>query len=127
MKMKTTKQIGIWMDHSNAFFIELSGDSVKNSSITSEFTHEDMEQSLRKNENLMHNKEQQKQSAYFNRIADVIKTYNEVLLFGPTDAKSELLNLLKADHLFEKIKMEVKQTDKMTGFQMHTFVKNHFK
>ena len=58
----------------------------------------------------MHNKEQQKQSTYFNRIADVIKNYNEVLLFGPTDAKSELLNLLKTDHLFENIKMEVKQT-----------------
>ena len=127
MKMKTKKQIGIWMDHSNAFFIELSGDLIKNSSIASEFTHEDKEKSFRKNESLMHNKEQQKQSAYFSRIADVIKNYNEVLLFGPTDAKSELLNQLKTDHLFENIKMEVKQTDKMTGYQMHDFIKNYFK
>jgi hypothetical protein len=50
-----------------------------------------------------------------------------VVLFGPTDAKKELLNLVKTDHLFEGIKIEVKNSDKMTEDQMHTFVRDYFK
>jgi len=49
-----------------------------------------------------------------------------VLLFGPTTAKNELANLLKDDHLFEKIKVEVRQADRMTENQEHAFVKDHF-
>jgi hypothetical protein len=41
-------------------------------------------------------------------------------------AKTELLNLLKADHLFEKIKIETKDADKMTQNEQHAFVREHF-
>ncbi len=126
-QMKNVKQIGIWMDHSNAFFMEQPDENTIHRMIASKFTHQEKESSLSKNENLMHNKEQQLQSSYFNKIADIIKNYQEVLLFGPTDAKSELLNLLKKDHLFDAIKFQVKQSDKMTEKQMNEFVTAHFK
>jgi hypothetical protein len=74
----------------------------------------------------MHNKEQHQQSEYYKKIGEIIKDYKEVILFGPTEAKTELFNILKADHLFENIKIEIKQTDKMTENQQHAFVKNHF-
>ncbi len=74
----------------------------------------------------MHNKEQQQQAAYYKELGKVIRNYEEVILFGPTDAKVELLNLLKEDHLFAAIKIEVAQTDKMTENQQHAFVKAHF-
>jgi hypothetical protein len=48
-------------------------------------------------------------------------------LFGPTDAKNELLNLIKTDHLFEDIKIEVINSGKMTESQMQTFVREYFK
>ena len=48
-------------------------------------------------------------------------------MFGPTDAKKELLNLIKSDHLFEKTKIELRNTDKMTETQMHIFVREYFK
>jgi hypothetical protein len=48
------------------------------------------------------------------------------LLFGPTDAKVELLNILKADLSFSKIKIETMQSDKMTENQEHAFVKDYF-
>ena len=75
----------------------------------------------------MHTKEQHQQSSYYKKLRDAIKNYQEVVLFGPTDAKNELLNLLKADHLFENIKIEVKHYDKMTENQMHAFVREYFK
>lgn len=56
----------------------------------------------------------------------MIKNYNKVILFGPTDAKTELLNTLKGDHHFSKIEREAKQADKMTENQQYTFVKEYF-
>jgi len=51
---------------------------------------------------------------------------DSVFLFGPTDAKVELFNILEADHRFAKIKIEVKHADKMTENQQHAFVKKFF-
>ncbi|NWJ50001.1 MAG: hypothetical protein HXX14_03965 [Bacteroidetes bacterium] len=125
--MKEIKKIGIWMDHSNAFLMDLSNDTIIENIIVSGFTPKEKELSLEKNEKFMHNKEQQLQSSYYKKLSDVIKKYQEVVLFGPTDAKNELLNLLKSDHLFANIKIEIKNTDKMPAIKMHDFVKAYFK
>lgn len=124
--MGKTKLLGVWMDHSNAILMELSNDVIIQTKIVSEFTHEDKKDGLSKNEKLMHVKQQHLQSNYYKKLMDAIRNYQEVLLFGPTDAKTELLNLLKTDHLFENIKIEVKHSDKMTEHEMHTFVKEYF-
>lgn len=124
--MTTAKNLGIWMDHSSAHLIEFTTDPIETKIIDSEFTHHVKEQSLGKSENLMHNKEQHQQSAYYKQLGEVIKNYEEVILFGPTNAKVELFNTLKADHLFEKIKITIKQADKMTENQEHAFVREHF-
>ncbi|MDM8159585.1 hypothetical protein QUH73_07160 [Labilibaculum sp. K2S] len=52
--------------------------------------------------------------------------YSEVLLFGPTNAKTELYNLLKEDSHFNNIKINVETTDNLTENQMYEFVKEHF-
>lgn len=59
-------------------------------------------------------------------IGESIKEYDDVLLFGPTNAKIELLNILEADLSFSKIKIETRQADKMTENQEHAFVKDYF-
>lgn len=124
--MTTTKNMGIWMDHSVAHLMEIKNDEITTNNITSSFTHQEKEHSLSKNENLMHNKEQHLQGDYYNKIKDVAKNYDHIILFGPTTAKNELLNLMKADHHFENKKIESIQADKMTENQLHAFVKNHF-
>ena len=53
--------------------------------------------------------------------------FEEVILFGPTEARNELLNLLKENHLFDKIKIAVKPADKMSEIQRNSFVKEYFK
>lgn len=124
--MSGKKQLGIWMDHANAHLIEITKDTAVTETIESQFTHEAKEESLSRSENIMHNKEQHQQAEYYNKLGAIIRNYEEVLLFGPTNAKTELLNTLKADHLFENIKIEVKQAGKMTDNQQHAFVKEHF-
>lgn len=125
--MKKNKHLGICMDHSNAFLMELANDTIVTNNIVSESAHPEKEFNLYKSEKLIHIKEQHQQSSYYKKLSDIIKNYQEVVLFGPTDAKSELLNLLKADHLFENIKIEIIDSDKMTENQMQAFVREYFK
>jgi hypothetical protein len=124
--MTITKNLGIWMDHASAHVMEFTTEPIETRIIHSKFTHQEKEHTLGKGENLMHNKEQHEQSDYYKRLGDVIRDFEAVILFGPTGAKAELLNLLRADHRFEKIKIEVKQTDKMTEPQEHAFVREYF-
>jgi stalled ribosome rescue protein Dom34 len=124
--MTTAKNLGIWMDHSNAHLMEFTTDPITTTIISSRFTHREKEHSIGKSENGMHQKEQHEQSDYYKKIGEAIKNYQEVLLFGPTNAKTELLNLLKADHHFEKIKLETKDADKMTQNEQHAFVRDYF-
>ena len=124
--MTKAKNLGIWMDHSLANLMEFTTDPIQTKTIESKFTHQVKEHSLSKSENLMHNMEQHQQSEYYKKLGEVIRNYEEVILFGPTNAKVELFNILKADHRFGKIKIEVQQADKMTEHQQHAFVKEHF-
>jgi hypothetical protein len=124
--MTKRKCLGIWMDHSNAFLLELVNDTIVQNTIESEFTWSEKEYDLNIHEKDVHKKEQHKQSGFYKKLRDIIRNYREVLLFGPTEAKTELFNLLETDHLFEKIKIEVLNSDKMTENQMHAFVKEYF-
>ncbi len=75
---------------------------------------------------MMHNKEQQQESEYYKVLGESIKNYDEVLFFGPTNAKIELSNILEDDLNFSKIKIETKSTHKMTENQEHAFVRDYF-
>ncbi len=114
------------MDHENARFI--SNNQLIAVNIESKFNHLEKIKSLANHgENLMHNKEQHLQLDYYNEIADVIKNFDSVVLFGPTEAKNELFNILQSNHLFDKISIEIRNTDKMTNNQQHAFVLEYFK
>ena len=123
--MKTKKQLGIWMDHSIAHLIEVENDQMAADTITAKVGEQD-EPLDKRDETLIQNKEQNELADFFSRISDVIINYDEVLLFGPTNAKTELHNQLKEDHHFDDIKIEVKAADKMTKNQLQSFVDEHF-
>jgi predicted ATP-dependent Lon-type protease len=125
--MEKIKQLGIWMDHSIAHLMDLTNGAIVQSIIISDFTHDDKKFGLMKDEKHMHIKKEHMQSGYYKKLSEAIINYQEVVLFGPTEAKNELLNLLKTNHLFKNIKIEVKDTDKMTQNQMHAFVREYFK
>ncbi len=125
--MATTRnKIGIWMDHSIAHLMEYSTNPFEVQTIESDFTQQEKINSLLKGEVHLHNKEQQLQSKFYKKLMAVVKKYKEVILFGPTDAKEELFNVISADNRFENINIQIKQTDKMTAKQKHEFVKEFF-
>ena len=124
--MTTTNKLGIFMDHSSAHLMEYTTEAKESQTIDSSFTHNVKVKSLGKSEHTMHNKEQHLQAEYYKKLGEVIKNYDEVILFGPTNAKTELFNHLREDHLFADKKIDVKQTDKMTDNQQQAYVRNHF-
>ena len=114
------------MDHYNAHLMEFENAASGSKTIEPAFKQEVKQDIHEHGEKTMHHKEQQQQSAFYGQLGEVIKNYEQVLLFGPTDAKTELLHVLKSDHHFDKIKIEVKQADKMSENQQHAFVREYF-
>ena len=115
--MATRDRLGIWMNHSIAHLIEFNTDTFESKSIESTNTIYIEEDSILKNEQNANSKGQAQLSAYYKKICDVIKDYEEVILFGPTNAKAELFYILKADHLFNKIKIIMKGAVKINDHQ----------
>jgi hypothetical protein len=124
--MTNAKKLGIWMDHSRAHLMEFTSTPIQTKIIKSDFTHEDKERTLGSGENQMHKREQHQQAEYYKKLGEAIRHYEEVIIFGPTDAKVELLNKLSKDHHFASIKIKIQDADKMTENQQHAFVKKYF-
>jgi stalled ribosome rescue protein Dom34 len=122
-----TKSIGIYMDHASAHIIPSTGDPAETTLIESAFTASDKTLTFEHGEKAMHHSQQRDLSAYYKKIGEVIKQYEQVVLFGPTDAKKELLNLLKKDHHFDQISIRFEHTDKLTENQQLALVREHFK
>ncbi len=124
--MITKKRLGIWMDHATANLMEYSTIFIETTTIKSDFTHQEKEETLNKSENVMHNKEQHLEMEFYKRLSAEIIKYDEVLLFGPTNAKVELFNILNEDQHYKNIKIEVRPSDKLTDKQQIAFVRNYF-
>ena len=117
--MGNAKKLGIWMDHTIAHLMEFTNEPFEVKTIESKF---DPNKALKAADV----KELRKQFVYYRKIGDVIKDYYQVILFGPTDAKQELFDILSEDDRFVKIKLEIKETDRMTRNQLHLFVNEYF-
>lgn len=114
------------MDHVNAHLLELTAGFAATINIGLKIKHEENNNSPEKSERITHNKEQHQLADYYKQLEGAIKNYEEVLLFGPTDAKLELFNILRADHQYDNIKIGILQADKMTDNQQQAFVREYF-
>lgn len=124
--MKRVKKLGVWMDHSIAYLMEFTNNPFEIKTIESEFIERKKEQSISKKTGLSINNDQHVLYAYYNKIGEAIKNYKQIVLFGPTDAKVELFDVLSEDHRFVKMKVEIKETDKMSVNQQHAFINKYF-
>lgn len=124
--MKAKKKLGIWMNHSIAHLVEFTSNTFEVKTIEKKPIRQEKKQPLAKSFSLTHNKGQQELSSYYKKLTDVIKNYKRVILFGPTNAKIELFDVLSEDEQFVKIKIEIKETDKMTEDQKSSFVADYF-
>lgn len=124
--METVKKIAIYMDHFKANIIEYTNIATTIKTIKSGFNHFEKEKILQKGEIHSHNKEQDMQNEFYLNLREELLNYDNVLLFGATNAKTELSNILKADNKFANIEMIIKNTDKLTENEQIAFVNDCF-
>ena len=125
--MKTNKTLGIYLDYTNAFFMELINKMIVSRNIKFEFKEKTINNSGNDGENIHKQFEHHLPSAYYLEICDIIRNYNRVVLFGPNEAKNELFNLLEFDHSFDTIKIQNENSEVMSEPEMHEFVKEYYK
>jgi hypothetical protein len=124
--MKVDRRVGIWMDHSVAHVMEYVSDDYTVKTIEAEFSMPVHQDGMLHSENSLHNKKSQSNKMFYNALEEVIKDYDVVLLYGPTEAKNELKNLIRSQHKFDAIKIETKSAEKMSFNQQHAFIKEYF-
>jgi hypothetical protein len=124
--MKISKRIGVYLNYQHANIIAFSTELIESKTIASNFSHADKKETLKKSEKAMNQMEHHDHLAYFKKIGEMIKDYDEAILFGPTKAKNELHNLLLADNHFSKIDVQIANTDDLTPKEQHDFVVNYF-
>ena len=124
--METIKKIAVYMDHFMANIIEYSNSAEAIKTIKSEFNHFEKEKILQKGESHLHNKEQDMQQKFYLKLRKELLNYDSVLLFGSTNAKTELLNILQADAKFSNVTFTLKNTDKLTDNEQIAFVNDCF-
>lgn len=75
----------------------------------------------------MENRKQNNEKMYFKEISGYILKFDQVVLFGPTEAKAELFNFLRKNNKFDQIKIEILPAEKLTTVQQHAFIREYFK
>ncbi|HZJ36703.1 MAG TPA: hypothetical protein VFD29_08765 [Gillisia sp.] len=142
MKTKTTKQVGVWLNHSQAHFIGYKAESA----FFIETIDSPYESIMREegegndktrfspntergsnNEKRKHNIVQNELDEYFKILEGKLESYQEILLFGPGTAKEELFNRLSENKVFKGKDIAVKSSDKLTQNQMLSNVLDFFK
>jgi hypothetical protein len=124
--MKSSKRLGIWMDHSSAHLMEFTDNSSEVKTIESKTGSLTKKQVANYPESLTHDKQWHCQIEYYQKLSEVIQHYEEVVLFGPTEEKVELFDVMSEDKRCLKLKVEIKETSEMSEDQQHDFVKDYF-
>ena len=124
--MKMNKKIAVYMDHFAANILEYT-DAVKIVKIIkSGFNKDQKEKILQSGESLLYHKEQNLQKEFYAKLRAELLNYESVLLFGATNAKTELLNILQIDAKFLNVEFTLKNTDKLTDKEQVNFVNDCF-
>lgn len=124
--MEVIKKIAVYMDHFKAIIIEYANTAIAVKTIKSEFNHFEKEKILQKGESHLFNKEQNTQLEFYLKLREELLNYNNVLLFGQTNSKTEFANILQADAKFSNAEIIIKNTDKLSNKQQIAFVNDCF-
>jgi len=139
--MKNIKQLAVFIDHTKARFIGIENSKAiflqtleSNRKSHPRYQGESSNQTRfgsdpyqgSNNEFGKNMQEQEITKNYFQHIKKQLQDYDEILLFGPGEAKKELHNYLIAQSSFGSKTIEVKNSDYITDNQLLQTVKSYF-
>lgn len=139
--MKTTKQLAVFIDHTQARFIGMDNSKASflqtlesdreshpryrgESSNQARFGSDPYHGS--NNEYSKNMQEQESIKMYYHHIKDQLQQYDEILLFGPGQAKKELHNYLIDQSAFREKTIHVQNSDYITDNQLLETVNKYF-
>jgi len=124
--MEPIKKAAVYMDHFMANIIEYTNSAAIVKTIKSDFNPYEKKEIIQKGESQMFNKEQDLQQQFYVKLRDELLDYNSVLLFGATNAKTQMQNILQIDKKFFDVEVTIKNTDKLTEEEQIDFVNECF-
>ena len=77
------------------------------------------------NEHTSNNRSENQLNSYFSKLTQKLASFDEILLFGPANAKKQFHNYLLSQKSFQEKKIDVKNTDKLTPNQEVAFAKEY--
>ena len=125
------KQAGLWIDHREAVIVVLTDKDEKITRINSDaekqtrFPGGSRKDGFQKTEAVRGNKLEQDLGKYFDDVIANIREAGLIQIFGPGEAKGELVKRIEAAGLKERI-VEVETVDKMTDNQIAAKVREYF-
>ena len=125
------KQIGLWIDHREAVIVVLTDKDEKITRIRSDaekqtrFPGGSRKDGLQKTEAVRDKRLEQDLGKYFDDVIANIREAGWIQVFGPGEAKGELVKRLEAEGFKERI-VEMETTDKMTDNQIAAKVREYF-
>lgn len=114
------------MDLFTANIIEYKKAAKVSKTIHSEFNHLEKVKILQKGESHLPNNEQDLQNKFYLEISNNCVDYSQILLFGPTNSKTEFKIVLENDKRFINMEIILKITDKLTTTEQIDFVDSCF-
>lgn len=78
------------------------------------------------NEYSRNHKEMEELHEFYHALRKVLGKYDEILLFGPTKAKEEFLNIILNDKSFNGKRISIENSDKLSDHQLISYVKKYF-
>lgn len=132
------RRTGIWIDSSKAIIISLEGNKESITEIDSDIENRSHHHGDGKkgtfnglrhgsNESQFDNKKREQTDYFMDTIIDYVKKSDELYVFGPSGAKTELKKRIERDHIIANdILKEVATTSKMTLNQMVAQVKGFY-
>ena len=125
------KQVGLWIDHREAVIVVITDKDEKITRIKSDaekqtrFPGGSRKDGLQKTEAVRDKRLEQDLGKYFDDVIANIREAGLIQIFGPGEAKGELVKRLETEGLKERI-VEVEAMDKMTDNQIAAKVREHF-
>jgi hypothetical protein len=122
------KQAGLWIDHRKAVIVTEAGEEIKEIS-------SNMEKHVRftggtasedgSTEDVRDRQFGNRLNSYYDAVVAVIRGAETIQIFGPGEAKGELVKRLEHDGVKERI-LAIETVDKMTDRQIAAKVREHF-
>lgn len=126
--MEPTKKVAVYMDDNRSAHVIAYEDTAKEVKAISVSVMDGYKRGkwLKKGDADLPDKEQLELLNYYKEIGDAVAAYQYVMLFGPTNAKTELQTILSHDKRFADTEIAIKITEKLDHNQQLDFINDCF-